>query len=204
MSQIKLVHSGGNGVIISAPSSNPAANRTITLPGNADGEMLTTTNPKTGNIIQVVHVNSNTHQSSTSTSYVDLSGVTATITPASSTNKILITCSIAISKQEENNFLGRILKDGSVITGAGGLAESGHGNQVDGVWWNIRNTIYAALPYTVQYSDTAGGTSAITYKAQGLTTHSGYGFTLNRTKHGGDQKLESPAFSSITLMEVAA
>ena len=41
MSQIKLVHSGGNGVIISAPSSNPAANRTLTLPGDADGEILT-------------------------------------------------------------------------------------------------------------------------------------------------------------------
>ncbi len=32
MSQIKLKHSGGNGVIIAAPSSNPAADRTITLP----------------------------------------------------------------------------------------------------------------------------------------------------------------------------
>ena len=157
-----------------------------------------------GKILQVVHVNSNTHQSSTSTSYVDLSGVTATITPASSTNKILITCSIAISKQEENNFLGRIVKNGSVITGAGGVAESGHGNQLDGVWWNIRNTIYAALPYTVRYSDTAGGTSAITYKAQGLTSDSGHKFSLNRTHNSGDHKMQSPAFSSITLMEVAA
>ena len=32
MSQIKLKHSGGNGVIIAAPSSNPSADRTITLP----------------------------------------------------------------------------------------------------------------------------------------------------------------------------
>ena len=55
MSSLKLLHSGGNGVIISAPSSNPASNRTITVPGNADGEMLTTTNPKAGNIIQVVN-----------------------------------------------------------------------------------------------------------------------------------------------------
>ena len=36
MSQIKLVHSGGNGVIISAPSSNPASDVTFRLP-NADG-----------------------------------------------------------------------------------------------------------------------------------------------------------------------
>ena len=55
MSQLKLLHSGGNGVILAPPSSNPSADRTITLPDAANGEMLTTTNPKDGNIIQVVH-----------------------------------------------------------------------------------------------------------------------------------------------------
>ena len=43
MSSIKLKHSGGNSVIIAAPSSNPAADRTITLPSNADGTILTDT-----------------------------------------------------------------------------------------------------------------------------------------------------------------
>ena len=42
MSQIKLKHSGGNGVIIAAPSSNPAADRTITLPSDADGTLART------------------------------------------------------------------------------------------------------------------------------------------------------------------
>ena len=37
MSSIKLKHASGNGVSISAPSSNPAADRTLTLPGDADG-----------------------------------------------------------------------------------------------------------------------------------------------------------------------
>ena len=37
MSSIKLKHASGNGVIISAPSSNPAADRTLTLPSDADG-----------------------------------------------------------------------------------------------------------------------------------------------------------------------
>ena len=36
MSSLKLLHSGGNGVIIAAPSSNPASNITFKLP-NADG-----------------------------------------------------------------------------------------------------------------------------------------------------------------------
>ena len=42
MSQIKLKHSGGNGVIIAAPTSNPASDRTITLPSDADGTLART------------------------------------------------------------------------------------------------------------------------------------------------------------------
>ena len=37
MSSIKLKHASGNGVSITAPSSNPAADRTLELPGDADG-----------------------------------------------------------------------------------------------------------------------------------------------------------------------
>ena len=39
--KIKLVHSGGNSVSIATPASNPASDRTLTLPGGADGEILT-------------------------------------------------------------------------------------------------------------------------------------------------------------------
>ena len=37
MSSIKLKHASGNGVSITAPSSNPAADRTLELPSDADG-----------------------------------------------------------------------------------------------------------------------------------------------------------------------
>ena len=43
MSNIKLVHSGGNSVSITTPTSNPASNRTLKVPGNADGTILTDT-----------------------------------------------------------------------------------------------------------------------------------------------------------------
>ena len=59
MSNIKLVHSGGNSVSIAAPDSNPASNRTLKLPSNADGNIITSTSPdadrfKAGEIVQVV------------------------------------------------------------------------------------------------------------------------------------------------------
>jgi len=42
MSSIKLKHSGGNGVSIAAPSSNPASDKTITLPNDETGQIITT------------------------------------------------------------------------------------------------------------------------------------------------------------------
>ena len=202
MSQIKLLHSGGNGVILSAPASNPASDRTLTLPGDADGTIATTATA--GKILQVVSAFSNTHLSSTSTSYIDLTGLTATITPASSSNKILITCSISLSKESSESFLGRVVRDGSAIAGSGGVKISGNNNQEDGVWWCIRSNTRAANPSTVHYLDSPSTTSAVTYKAQGKTSGSGNGFAFNRTQNGGNDLYNSPGFSQFTLMEVAA
>ena len=42
MSSIKLKHSGGNGVSISAPASNPTADRTLTLPSTDVDGVITT------------------------------------------------------------------------------------------------------------------------------------------------------------------
>ena len=41
MSSIKLKHSGGNGVSIAAPTSNPASDKTITLPNDESGQIIT-------------------------------------------------------------------------------------------------------------------------------------------------------------------
>ena len=157
-----------------------------------------------GGIIQVVHSNTSTHTYDTSTSYIDITGVTATITPTRSDSKVLIQCTLAVSKEDNHTFHGRIVRNGSVITGSGGVAESGHGNQIDGVWWAIRNTQYSANAHTVSYLDSPSSTSAVTYKAQGKTTSASYPFAINRSVSSNDNEYASPAFSMITLMEVSA
>ena len=43
MSAIKLPHASGNSVSIAAPESNPAADRTLYLPSNADGTIVSST-----------------------------------------------------------------------------------------------------------------------------------------------------------------
>ena len=75
MSQIKLLHSGGNGVSIVAPDSNPTSDRTLKLPSDGDGTILTT-NSATGKILQVVSTNV------TATSSVAVTNASLSATPA--------------------------------------------------------------------------------------------------------------------------
>ena len=94
MSSIKLKHSGGNSVILAAPSSNPASDRTLTLPGDADGTILTS-NTATGKILQIVQGTSTTEDSFTTASFV-ASSLSATITPTAASSKILIQSSFLV------------------------------------------------------------------------------------------------------------
>ena len=55
MSSIKLKHSGGNSVIIAAPSSNPASDRTLTLPSDADGTIVS--KDASNNVAEVASIN---------------------------------------------------------------------------------------------------------------------------------------------------
>ena len=98
MSSIKLKHSGGNSVIIAAPSSNPASDRTLTLPTGGDGVICTTVDRgfQAGEVVQTVfYTFLNNHSSMglsgniSSTSYVDVGTLAVTITPKFADSKLI-------------------------------------------------------------------------------------------------------------------
>jgi len=94
MSSIKLTADSGGGTFeLKAPSSGSNA-RVLTVPDTASGTVLTTTSPKAGNIIQVVQTEKTDAFTSTSTSYVDITGLTANITITGS-NKVLVVMSVS-------------------------------------------------------------------------------------------------------------
>ena len=107
MSSLKLKHSGGNSVIIAAPSSNPASDRTLTVPSNADGTILTTTNPKAGNIVQVAHAVNTSYASvdSTKNTFIASLSFGCQITPSSTSNIIILYYSITLSAEVDGRQL---------------------------------------------------------------------------------------------------
>ena len=100
MSQIKLLHSGGNGVSIVAPDSNPASDRTLKLPSDGDGTILTT-NSSVGKILQVkqtVKTDTTSRGGSSGTdALAAISGLSVDITPSATTSKIYIITNLKLS-----------------------------------------------------------------------------------------------------------
>ena len=193
---------GQGSITLAAPNTN--SDNTFTFPDATGTAMLTdtgvtTSQLPTGTVLQVVQAIDTDHYYSNSTSYIDL--IEASITPSSSSSKVLITATLAVSKDNNHSFLGRVVRDGSAISGAGGANASG--SQENGNWWNIRNNLYSPAPYTTQYLDSPTTTSSVTYKAQGKTSDAGQYFGINRA-HTGTLLYASPTFSVITLMEIAA
>ena len=199
MSSLKLLHSGGNGVIISAPSSNPAANRTITVPGNADGEMLTTTNPKAGNVIQFKSVSLYGDNSTSSNSFVALPNMPSLdITPTVATSLMFLTISSTIFNGSNNRGVQvtvyKKVGSGSYADlrtdGNNGGMIGFHGDAGD------NNTM---SPFCLTHEDDHNTTDALSYKIYLRTTNADSNAHLGRASGGNYTKTTFSVFEVATV-----
>lgn len=165
------------------------ANGTILTADSAEATGLKWSAPGGGKIVQVVNAITTTPTSGT-TSYVD-SGITATITPTSASNKILVmtTVSLESSRSSSTNTPVNVqLRRGSTTIA-----------NYDTRQWNYINgmpngTPSVALVTTLTYMDSPATTSATTYliRGQGPESTSAFTFQVNNGP------------SSIVLMEIGA
>ena len=157
-----------------------AGDQTFTLPGT--GGTIDRLN-RAGNILQVVNAAYATTASSSSTSYTD-TGLTASITPSSSSSKILVLVNQAgCSKITSNTYLRLIL-----LRGATTLATFENSAAYTGT--TAINYIGAC---SICFLDSPATTSSTTYKTQ-FSSAAGAAVAVQ----------DSNITSTITLMEVAA
>ena len=204
MSQIKLKHSGGNSVIIAAPSSNPASDRTLTLPGDADGTILTS-NTATGKILQVVQTVKTDTTSISSATYADLSGLTATITPASTSNKILVSFVLQYGGSN-NSYVAFKAYRGSTLLPVGTTGTGNMTNASFGGFQEQGNSQFGVQTAAWQYLDSPSSTSALTYKLQWSSVYQPggtYQIYLNRPYNADNNAYNIFGVSSVTAQEVA-
>ena len=201
MSQIKLLHSGGNGVILAAPTSNPAADRTLTLPGDADGTIATTATA--GKILQVIQAVKKNRQTINSTTLVDITGMSVSITPSSASNKVLVNYSLVVFSNAVYYAL-RLLRDSDSTIFIGDENPSAT-SQNRASFGSYDSSYVIADTIAQSFLDSPNTTSAITYKLQAYSPYSSaYTIGINSGVALDNYTYMNNCVSTITAMEVAA
>jgi hypothetical protein len=146
-----------------------------------------------GKILQVVTAEKSDAFSTSSTSFVDVTGLSVSITPSSVNSKILVLGYIALGVAQDNRLDTRILRDSTAI--AIGNSSGVTGLVTDSANLQNRTSTIHVSPVVL---DSPGTASSVTYKFQiaggGATNY------VNRRASSATPL----TFSSITVMEVAA
>jgi len=200
MSQLKLTaDSGGGTVAIKAPASTTGnAALELTVPSTASDTLDSL--KRAGNIIQVVQSTKTDTTTSTASSFADLTGLSATITPTFSTSKILFQYVIPFSHRQSYVHF-RLVRGSTPIFVAD--AASNRSQTTYGTWANNDDGDYITKLFSGLFLDSPATTSAVTYKIQAFVTNSSTVY-INRSKGDDDQTYEPRQASNIILTEVAA
>ena len=169
----------------------------------------------TGHILQVKQAIFRGNYTFNDASYQDIIDLTVSITPSSTSNKILAKCVLCASANANQRFGVRIVRDGSMIlppidyNGQGGSSSAGASNGValgnrtlahvfgDGGGSNI-----PTMPSVIELLDTPSSTSSLTYKVQAFCEASSYLY-INNVQTWSDDATKFGAVSTLTLMEIA-
>jgi hypothetical protein len=143
----------------------------------------------TGSVLQVVNATYSSSTSSSSSTYAD-TGLSASITPTSSSSKILVIVTHNGCRKESSNttLAVRLLRGASVISaieGNGGRSADSSTQHFGGI--------------SISILDTPATTSSTTYKTQLMSTNNSATVYINDNFNA-----DNLTVSSITLMEIAA
>ena len=154
-----------------------------------------------GKVLQVVFASTDattfTHNQDT---FTDITGVSASITPSSTSSRILIEVSITHSGSTNLTSAFGIDRDRTAI----GNSDEGTGNRINAIATDYTDGDTHTQTTSYRYMDTAhNSTSALTYKAT-VAARTNYTFQLNKAYNDENHQHNMLGISSITLTEISA
>ena len=154
-----------------------------------------------GGIIQVVQtVKSDTFTTSSTGSWIDITGLSAVITPKKLSSKILMRVTMTISATPVNVVSAlRLVRDSTAI--GVGDASSARLRATHGGTRGLYDT-NGAVSVNMEYLDSPSTLSATTYKVQ-MYGWGGATWVVNRMGNDADSALGPRCISTVTLMEIA-
>ena len=171
-----------------------------------DGSGLT--GVSAGKVLQVVQVSlTSVFSWTTKGAWVNLTGLSASITPSSITSKILVQVMLTSGDGGNNYNRGyRLTKNGSALTGA--LGDSGVANCIQATMMGISGPLASndfTWTFPITYMDSPETTSARSYGVQGFAGASSVTTSfINRPYAPGTGAPSFNGISTITLMEIEA
>lgn len=154
-----------------------------------------------GKVLQVKSATKTDTQSSTTTTYADVSDMSISITPSSTSSKILVFGYCSVSWDSVNAKVGINLVRGSTNILIGDAA--GSRQQLTGFLY-LGTNCASVFPLAFNYLDAPSTTSATTYKIQFARLDSAGTVYVNRSFNDGDNSAFGRTVSTITAMEVSA
>tara|TARA_R100001224_G_scaffold21415_1_gene10673 strand:- start:1438 stop:1956 length:519 start_codon:yes stop_codon:yes gene_type:complete len=160
-----------------------------------------------GKILQIVRGSLSTKFAQTTASLVDV-GLSASITPSNTTNKILIHTTIWAGGEIDAYPYFCLLRGTTKLTDFEGSASSG--NQINtfssGLFGSLTPMQHRQHCLNRHVLDTPGSASSVTYKIQGANPYTAGGtgnVFVNRASNDGDASYVQNPQSEIVLMEVS-
>jgi hypothetical protein len=195
---------GTDGNIISFDASGDP----VAIATGSDGEVLTSTGAGSppafeaaaggGKLLQVVASTEKTDTfTTTSTSYVDITGITVAITPAATSSKILVLCNVNTGGKNGYPRFMQLLRDSTPIS----IGASAGSRILSS--WGLQGGDREVNGGYLMFLDAPSTTSAVTYKIQQINAPGGAAY-CNRGDDDADDNARCRTSSSITVMEIGA
>ena len=198
---IKLVGSSSGSVSLQAPASTTGgAHRVLTLP-DVNGTVATTTTA--GKILQVKQAVKSDRQTIQSQTLVDITGMSVSITPSSTSSKILVDYSLVVFANVQY-YTMRLLRNSDSTIFIGDTNPNAT-SQSRGAFGTYQASYVNAMTVAQKFLDSPNTTSATTYKLQAHCPYSStYIIGINSAVNQDNYTYMTNCVSSITAMEVAA
>jgi hypothetical protein len=153
-----------------------------------------------GKVLQVVSITKTDSFSFSSSSYTDITGLTASITPSSASNKILILSHLVTGSISSGSIGARLARGGtgiSINTESGSFTKGSFGGIDHG-----NSPPDATSSGSIVFLDSPATTSSTTYSIQVISPSSETNY-INRPTADASSIYEQRGTSSITLIEIA-
>ena len=177
-------------------------NGAITGLSSIPNNILTNANMPAGTVLQIVQTTKTDTFSTQSTAPVDITGFSVSITPSSTSSKILVLCNSYISNSGYNGYVFLLRDSSQIFTADAAGTRPATSGCVGG--YSSGNMMYSLNSSAISYLDSPNTTSQVIYKLQMSTYDATHVTYMNRTHTDRNTTGYEPrAVSSITVMEIA-